>query len=266
MWQGLMHGVTKVVTKEVCVTSPDERAAMTNELRIWRRARHSNIVLFHGLIVGHNQSVCIVLERVNGCSLLAFVPQRRESGAFAKQVSLQATAGQGLVHEHRVLLDVVRAMRHLHKMKPPIFHLGLRPSSVLVDTRTPPCSKISDFSLSRSDQGMECLPHPMAAENDEWRACAAPELLDGRGWGEKADVFAFGRLVHFTCMAQFADSTCLLNEDWGPGQFGSLARLQPVAGRCLVPEPTERPNFEEVHVGFTELEARNPNDGSTITS
>ncbi|CAE8591385.1 unnamed protein product, partial [Polarella glacialis] len=156
--------------------------SFTNELRMLRRLRHPNIVLFHGALIDPEDGyLALVFEVVDGPTLEHAV--RHESPALLSGAA-----------RWRVLLDVSKALRFMHAQEEPaVLHGDVKGSNVMLEQHRGMQAKLLDFGLSRlqtSDM------RPMGGSFN-WRA---PELFRSAGQGATpaADVFSFGRLAFLT--------------------------------------------------------------------
>lgn len=252
---GWLLGANKVAVK---VAGPEGRNALLHELRVVRRIRHPNIVLFQGAVVKELE-VQLAFEWIAGCSFRKYVPQRRESGELAAQVlRLQRSSGpgqgRGLVHEHRLLLELAEALRYMHKQW--VFHLAIRPASILVDLRRePPSTRLVDFSQAQLVDPKK-LDEVRPRASGDADAFTAPEVSCGTTVGASADTFSFGAVALFALIAAeppieagaaAARAVAFAGEERALRELGSLAAAQPVAVACLAEEPSQRPDFQVVH-------------------
>jgi len=158
-------------------------ADMGNELRVLRKLRHPNIILFHGVSVNFQQGgIVVVLERAFGRSLDAFVSQ------YHAEANKTIRCVFGLF---QVLLGVCRALVYLHERLPPIVHGDLKGGNIIVEQRGPgPHAKLLDFGLARV---LSRQAQPLGGTL-RW---AAPEVFHKGEPTVAADVFSFGRVIYF---------------------------------------------------------------------
>jgi serine/threonine protein kinase len=201
---------------------------LCNELRVLRRVRHPNVVLFFGAcLTPATGELVLVLERLRGLTF--------------KSVALRRPSPSDVHIRYKTLCDVVGALRFLHAQLPQIVHGDLKPSNVLVQPQIP-LAKLLDFGLSR-------VLTKHAGRLGGTRKYMAPELLaDGKVPPKpSADVYSFGRMVHMALTGVDArDSKKLQGLVWPEGSFmvpeGSL-----VCERSLVLDPDARPTTEWLH-------------------
>ena len=84
----------------------------------------------------------------------------------------------------QVMLDASKGMLFLHAFTPPLAHFDIKPLNILVSADN--VGKLCDFGLTKPMRQTDTSPAGMTA------TYAAPEVLSGRGGGEKSDVFSFG--------------------------------------------------------------------------
>jgi len=223
--RGFLHGVTEVWVKSA--TQDCSVDDLLVELRILRRARHSNIIAFYGATwAGNQESTLLVLEWVPGSDFEEYVKRRRNDGTFSDQLRLLTSKdARCQIDELRLLVDVIRSMQYLHSLRPKIVHRGLQPSVVLIDERGTPCvAKLSNFS--------KALILPQLNSTDE-------SLMPFEEAGQlKVDIFGFGLIGLFAMTSEVPDPS-LLDEhlqkarQLAEGELGSLASVLHVAESCL---------------------------------
>ncbi|CAE8583390.1 unnamed protein product [Polarella glacialis] len=154
--------------------------SFANELRILRRLRHPNVVLFYGAVIQPDLGVvALVSEFVDGTTL-----QRAATEIWPSPMPLP--------ERWWILLDISKALRFMHGQMPEILHGDLKGCNIMVESR-PVRAKLLDFGLARlHKKGMQPL-----GGTTRWRA---PELFwsRGRAGTPAADVFSFGRVAFLT--------------------------------------------------------------------
>lgn len=167
-----------------------ERIGLGGQAEVWRveltRLRHPSVVRGHGIFENHQSRVGVVMELVEGRTLLGLIGDPR----------LDARA------KFFVLLHVANALAHVHAHG--IVHRDVKLENVLVTDaffRTPhdPATvKLIDFGIAVRSRN----PHPLTRAGFVMGTTPylAPEQLDPRHFGAsrdtpKSDVFAFGILA-----------------------------------------------------------------------
>lgn len=82
-------------------------------------------------------------------------------------------------------VDVCRAFYYLHTRKPAIIHRDIKPANFLVDRAWR--VKVCDFGLAANTKAQAQAGTP---------SYMAPELLQGKSYNEKVDVYAFGVMLN----------------------------------------------------------------------
>jgi len=242
--------VPKIRTKRI--TDNSHLVEVCDELRVLRRIRHPNIVLFYGAALDRqNHDMALVLELVDGMSVRSFVRggQRGDGGG----------AGPGLpsaLEKSQVLVDVACALQYLHSRTPAIAHGDLKDRNVFVEVpraRASVRAKLLDFGLSRV---LTRHAKPMGGT----LCWAAPELLRTRGTatGTAPDVFSFGRLAYFVVTGRLPFQSPLVGNfeaavaqlvaplEWPPGSWLS-DKWRPLVEQCAREEASARPAMQQVY-------------------
>lgn len=198
------------------------------EVAIMRKVRHRNVVQFIGACT-KKPHLCIVFEFMKGGSVYDSL---RSVGTYP-------------VHDIlRVALEVCRGMDYLHKIK--ILHRDLKAANLLLDEHG--TVKIADFGVARviDSQGV------MTAETGTYR-WMAPEIIEHKPYGEKADVYSFGIVLWelLTGKVPYSDMTPL-QAAVGVVQSGLRPEIPPqcpaqladVMRLCWQRDPSVRPSFD----------------------
>jgi len=232
-----LHGTPTVVKMPITPmhewvgTEASRLQALGNEIRLLRRLRHPNIVLFHGAVFfDRNTSFGLVLEYVDGVCLNACMSR------LSKACCL------------RVCLDLSRALTHLHAQDPPIVHGDLKPSNLMIlQVFWKPTVKLIDFGLAR-------LITPNAPSRGGTREWIPPEQMQNPSIQptHQLDIFAFGSMAYFMehgvspTQGMSSDSEVLLDPKgiltWPNSQRAFLTDCtRDVVHSCLAVDPSVRP-------------------------
>lgn len=208
--------------------------ALQRELDICKDLRHRHIVS----CLGHEYAkgcLYIYLEYVAGGSLRRML---EDFGPLEWSLLRKATRG------------LLKGLNYLHTHNPPVVHRDLKGKNILVDLDF--CVKLADFGCSKRDM--------MSASNAIVGSLqfVAPEVMQQKGHGRKADIWSLGCVV--IEMATAADP-------WGKGAIDNFMQaykliglsqgtppvpssLHPVGqdllGRCLQRAPEDRPGCAEL--------------------
>ncbi|XP_073109883.1 probable serine/threonine-protein kinase SIS8 isoform X2 [Elaeis guineensis] len=177
-WHGTEVAVKKFLHQEI---SSDALEEFRSEVRIMKRLRHPNVVLFMGAVT-RVPNLSIVTEFLPRGSLFRLI--HRPNNQLDERRRL------------RMALDVARGMNYLHNCTPVIVHRDLKSPNLLVDKNW--VVKVCDFGLSRMKHNT-FLSSRSTAGTAEWMA---PEVLRNEPSDEKCDVFSFGVILWELCTLQ----------------------------------------------------------------
>ncbi|CAB4291658.1 unnamed protein product [Prunus armeniaca] len=229
------------------------RVSFQQEVAVWHKLDHPNIPKFVGASMGtsnlriptkstsndsHNsppsRACCVVVEYVPGGTLKNFlIRNRRKKLAFKVVIQLA--------------LDLSKGLSYLHSKK--IVHRDVKTENMLLDTHR--TLKIADFGVARVEAQN---PRDMTGETGTL-GYMAPEVLDGKPYNRKCDVYSFGIcLWEIYCCdmpypnLSFADvSSAVVRQNLRP----EIPRCCPtslvsVMRKCWDVSPDKRPEMEEV--------------------
>jgi len=193
VYLGWMDGNIKVAIKEIDFnkTAMGERQqlAFDREVAIMAKVRHPNLVLFHG-VVSVSRPFRIITEFCGGGCCFEFLHNSDEE--------VELAWGQ----QHKMCLDVARAIDYLHSFNPKIIHRDLKSLNLLladpiVRPTDMPNVKVSDFGLSRmqdtaGDGGETWGKMTNAAGTCHWMA---PEVCSGTMYDEMVDVYSYSMIM-----------------------------------------------------------------------
>ncbi|BFI43156.1 sterile alpha motif and leucine zipper containing kinase AZK [Marchantia polymorpha subsp. ruderalis] len=170
-WHGSEVAVKKFLDQDL---SGDALEEFRLEVRIMRRLRHPNVVLFMGAVT-RPPHLSIVTEFLPRGSLYRLI--HRPNNQLDERRRL------------RMALDVAKGMNYLHSSSPLIVHRDLKSPNLLVDKNW--VVKVCDFGLSRMKHNT-FLSSKSTAGTPEWMA---PEMLRNEPSNEKCDVYSFGVIL-----------------------------------------------------------------------
>lgn len=231
-----------VKVSRILANRPDRLNDIVNELRILRRIRHPNIVLFFGACIDPLLlDLTLVLEKVHGERLDQFC-------AKAKRASV--------TNCWHIVISICHAICYIHGQSPVIVHGDLKPANIMVHSEVSsvrPRVKLLDFGLARLlTKSVESLGGTVA-----WMA---PEVLSGHCSMPKpsVDVFAFARISYLVLVGQSPVDNVprdMLKRmalrgmapplEW-PEQ-NQINEFQTVLNRCVLFQADARPTIFEVH-------------------
>ncbi|XP_043690935.1 serine/threonine-protein kinase EDR1 [Telopea speciosissima] len=170
-WNGTEVAVKKFLDQDF---SGDALEEFRSEVRIMRRLRHPNVVLFMGAVT-RPPHLSIVTE---------FLP-RGSLYRILHRPNCQIDEKRRI----KMALDVAKGMNCLHASTPTVVHRDLKSPNLLVDKNWN--VKVSDFGLSRLKHHT-FLSSKSTAGTPEWMA---PEVLRNEPSNEKCDVYSFGIIL-----------------------------------------------------------------------
>jgi serine/threonine-protein kinase len=163
--------ILKRLTAEMSAR-PDVQAAFSEEAKILRELKHSNIVTFRRCYFDEKRRICLLMEKVAGEPLDVWT--RRH--ASRPELVLDLFTG------------VLAAVDYLHHRPSPFLHLDLKPDNLLVTSRPDgPEPMLIDFGIARRSggRGLKAYTPPYGA----------PEQEAGGRLDCATDVYALGQIL-----------------------------------------------------------------------
>lgn len=238
-WNGTEVAVKKFLDQDF---SGDALEEFRSEVRIMRRLRHPNVVLFMGAVT-RPPNLSIVTEFLPRGSLYRLIHRPNIQIEEKRRI--------------RMALDVAKGMNCLHSSTPTIVHRDLKSPNLLVDKNW--AVKVCDFGLSRMKHNT-FLSSKSTAGTPEWMA---PEVLRNEPSNEKCDVYSFGIILWELATLRMPWSG--MNPMQVVGAVGFQNRrldipkeVDPLVSRiiwqCWQNEPSLRPSFSELMVALKPLQ------------
>ncbi|XP_021294970.1 serine/threonine-protein kinase STY17 [Herrania umbratica] len=240
-WRG-----TEVAVKRLgdeVLTDEDKVRAFRDELALFQKIRHPNVVQFLGAVT-QSSPMMIVTEYLPKGDLRLFL---KGKGALQPMKAL------------RFALDIARGMNYLHENKPaPIIHRDLEPSNILRDDSGH--LKVADFGVSKLLTVKE--DKPLTCQETSCRY-VAPEVFKNGDYDTKVDVFSFALILHE--MIEGHPPFSAKQENEVPQAYASRERppfkapakhyahgLKELIEDCWNEKPAKRPTFRQI---ITRLES-----------
>lgn len=229
------------------------RDSFQKEVAVWHKLDHPNVTKFVGASMGtsnlkipmqsnstddHNslpsRACCVVVEYLPGGTLKRFLIRNyRKKLAFKVVIELA--------------LDLSRGLSYLHSKK--IVHRDVKSENMLLNANR--TLKMADFGVARVEAQN---PRDMTGETGTL-GYMAPEVLDGKPYNRKCDVYSFGICLWeiYCCDMPYPDlsfadlSSAVVNQNLRPeiprccpGALASVMRT------CWDANPDKRPEMDEV--------------------
>ncbi|KAJ6759863.1 MAP KINASE KINASE KINASE-LIKE PROTEIN [Salix purpurea] len=238
-WHGTEVAVKRFLDQDITGESLEE---FRSEVRIMKRVRHPNVVLFMGAVT-RAPNLSIVTEFLPRGSLYRLL--HRPNNQLDERRRL------------RMAFDAARGMNYLHNCTPMIVHRDLKSPNLLVDKNW--VVKVCDFGLSRMKHST-FLSSRSTAGTAEWMA---PEVLRNEPSDEKCDVYSFGVILW---------ELSTLQQPWGGmnpmqvvGAVGFQHRrlnipndmdpaIADIIRNCWQTDPKLRPSFAEIMAALKPLQ------------
>ncbi|KAG5022181.1 hypothetical protein JHK85_018523 [Glycine max] len=238
-WHGTEIAVKRFLDQDISGESLEE---FKTEVRIMKRLRHPNVVLFMGAVT-RPPNLSIVTEFLPRGSLYRLL--HRPNSQLDERRRL------------KMALDTARGMNYLHNCTPVVVHRDLKSPNLLVDKNW--VVKVCDFGLSRMKHST-FLSSRSTAGTAEWMA---PEVLRNEPSNEKCDVYSFGVILW---------ELSTLQQPWGGmnpmqvvGAVGFQHRrldipddmdpaIADIIRKCWQTDPKLRPTFAEILAALKPLQ------------
>eukprot|EP01125_Pyxidicula_operculata_P012355 TRINITY_DN4057_c0_g1_i2.p1 TRINITY_DN4057_c0_g1~~TRINITY_DN4057_c0_g1_i2.p1 ORF type:complete len:2474 (-),score=525.58 TRINITY_DN4057_c0_g1_i2:159-7580(-) len=223
--------------------------AFRHEIELQGSFNHPNLV---SILAVTMNPLCIVTELANYGNLYDYIHNPSKSLTWKLRV--------------RIALDIALGIHYLHTQDPPIAHLDLKSPNILLFSIKPgdgaPCAKLTDFGTSKCFYGN--LLYGRLVDNPVW---LAPEILEGKGYELKVDIYAFGVILwELSTRKSFFGEVPFMAELEKKVIFGERPPLPPddqsplifrdVIKKCWVNNPLERPFIEEVIPSISSLQGQ----------
>ncbi|CAI9775911.1 unnamed protein product [Fraxinus pennsylvanica] len=228
------------------------RASFKQEVAVWHELDHPNVTRFVGASMGTSQlkipsknpsegytdlpsrACCVLVEFLQGGTLKNFLYKNRKKKLAFKIVT-------------QLALDLSRGLSYLHSKK--IVHRDVKAENMLLDTHR--TLKIADFGVARVEAQN---PKDMTGETGTL-GYMAPEVLDGKPYNRKCDVYSFGICLWeiYCCDLPYPDlsfaevSSAVVRQNLRP----EIPRCCPssfanIMKKCWDANPEKRPDMDEV--------------------
>ncbi|CAE8645434.1 unnamed protein product [Polarella glacialis] len=244
--------------------------ALSSELRIFRRLRHPNIVMFQGAcIIPDSELLILVEEIVLGGSLQQFIEahhaelsnnsnnnnDNKDSSSSSRSNNNHNSDNNknGVRQLHGIVLGICRALQYLHGLRPAVVHGDLKPCNVLVD-RASLTPKLIDFGLSR----LQSTKSRAVGGTLRYMAPEVVNHVSDRCNATPSDMFSFGRVAFFVVtgiipltditsgeIIELAQSGAVPSLEWPTERVTWQSGWQDLCEKCLLVNPQDRASAEK---------------------
>ncbi|KAJ1293634.1 hypothetical protein BS78_01G083700 [Paspalum vaginatum] len=256
-------------------TATRHREAFEKEVAVWQKLDHPNVTKFVGASMGTsqlriprrgstssggggggravpNECCVVVVEFQHGGTLKTLLYNHRDKKLSYKKVV-------------RLALDLARGLSYLHSKK--IMHRDVKAENMLLDRKRR--LKIADFGVARVE-----------AQSSEVTGLTgtlgymAPEVLQGKPYDHKCDVYSFGIVLWETyCCAMAYANHSLADISYHVVKLGNRPdiprscprALSDIMTRCWDQRPDNRPEMSEVVALLEKIDTSSGKGGMTPT-
>lgn len=205
---------------------------LKNELDLLRVTEHPNIIQFYEIYQDEN-FVHFVMECCTGGDVTSL---------------LEAQGGLTEERAKQIIFETLLAVNYLHKLG--ICHRDIKPDNFLFKDKSEKSSvKVIDFGLSKRLPKGEKLKSLLGTPY-----YVAPELIENKGYGFKADIWSIGVMLYLLFLAEFpfkGEKQQEIFENIRSGRYNitKLKKFTPEAikflARCLTIDEKTRPTAAE---------------------
>ncbi|KMT10210.1 hypothetical protein BVRB_5g119710 [Beta vulgaris subsp. vulgaris] len=228
------------------------RASFRQEVAVWHKLDHPNVTKFIGASMGTSnlkvplnssgddgkslptRACCVIVEYLAGGTLKRYLIRNRKRKLAIKVVI-------------QLALDLSRGLSYLHSKK--IVHRDVKTENMLLDTNRN--LKIADFGVARVEAQN---PRDMTGETGTL-GYMAPEVLDGKPYNRKCDVYSFGICLWeiYCCDMPYPDlsfadvSSAVVRQNLRPEMPRCCPpSLASIMRKCWDANPDKRPDMDVV--------------------
>eukprot|EP01083_Nonionella_stella_P241375 842968_1 len=228
-WLGADVAVKKLINQRQTEETLEE---FRSEVDIMRRLQHPNVTMFMGACT-IPPNMCLVTELLE---MSLFDLLHNTSIPLSWRIKF------------KIAIGTAQGLDFLHLCEPPILHRDLKSANILLDRHFDP--RLADFGLSR-----EKVMTTMTAQTGTFQ-WMSPEVIAGKHYTEKADVFSFGIILWELCCRKipyegktgFQVSLAVVQNKARPEIDRQLcpSDWSSIMQACWSEDATSRPSFDKV--------------------
>ena len=252
-WEG-----ASIVVKKMGLRNKKQAKALLRSAEISAKLRHPNVLPLLGAHFNPYGDSYLMFPMMLFGTMKQWLYNDLEKGGVS---ALFGGATKSKAHDYKKRLkaawDVVKGMCYLEDMS--IMHRDLKPSNIFMKSSAKGCAVIADFGLARYS--------PLKDNESTPTACTgtfiymAPEVIVGKWYDTKCDVYSFGILLNelldlkapysglYYSPQQIAQA--VVDQDMRPKMYSNensqdTKRLQKLVEKCWDKNPNKRPTFSEI--------------------
>ncbi|GMF25631.1 unnamed protein product [Phytophthora fragariaefolia] len=175
----IVHRAVNRMTGQVCAVKCCKTSAALEEERLLRTLSHPNVVSLEGVYERNKDLHYVVMDYLKDGDLCDLLIERQRLPE---------------PEARRIIRQVVDGLAYLHRRC--VLHRDIKPENILIHGSI---VKIADFGLAKE----LAQPTTMLKRSCGTLEYAAPELLCGRPYGLKSDVFSLGIVLYVLLFGAF---------------------------------------------------------------
>ena len=155
-----------------------EKQLLVNEVNVLKKLHNPHIVRYVDRSVNRERrKMYIVMEYCAGGDLQSMITSTRASSSYIAEDQIWLT-----------LTELSMALSECHDAKEKILHRDIKPANIFIDSEGH--VKLGDFGLARN------LTTDFARTRVGTPYYMSPELVSGRGYNDKSDIWALGCVIY----------------------------------------------------------------------
>ena len=264
-------GGATVAVKNVGARNAKQAKALVRSTEISVKLRHPNVLPLLGAYFNPFGDSCLMFPVMLVGTMKQWLYSDLEKGGVGALFGGGATKSKAHKYKKRLKAawDVAKGMSYLEDMF--IMHRDLKPSNIFMKSSAKGCAVIADFGLARYSSLKDNESTPTACTGTF--IYMAPEVITGKWYDTKCDVFSFGVLLNelLDRKAPYSGSyyspqqiaRAVVEQNMRPKVYSNdnsrdSKRLVKLTEKCWVADPNVRPSFAEI---INEMDAIMPSLG-----